>query len=1000
MSHSSVQKLSHDSNNNNTHMCPPHLFRRRGNDITKTLREHQFRFDNFICVVICSILFKLLIQSCSPKNKPAGQIKSTIALTSSIPSVSHTQNGQFARVTLLSDTLVHVETAEGTPSPSEHISTTPMVAMRSFVGPTSFSQTETESSLVVGTPRMRVRIDKTTLCVETARFNATSDRTDVLTQTCPQRLTESWKGVTFEVPSVRAAYGLGQHFSNPETSDGDLLGRVIDSGPYGNELRGFSGGANSIVQIPVVFVLRNDASGFGFFFDNQYKQRWDFTRQPWQANAFGSAMRYFVFADSTLREARSSYMALTGKPPVPPRKMFGLWVSEFGFDSWSELETKRKGLLEANIPHDGFVLDLQWFGGEFLGSKSRMGSLSFYEPWFPNPKETIARLKAEGAGIITVEESYIDENLPEHSNLASRGYLARKCDGCEPAYLTANPWWGKGGMLDWTLAAAGDYWHDWKREPLIDLGVLGHWTDLGEPEMYDGNAWYHGFPEQGLHAHADIHNLYSLLWAESIFRGYARNKRTQRPFILTRAGAAGIQRTGAAMWSGDIGSNLGALKAQATAQSHMSFSGIDYYGSDTGGFHRWSLDGDVGALYTQWFAQSALFDLPLRPHSWNTANIHETSPHAIGHVPSNRSNAQLRYQLFPYYYSLSHSAHRDGSPFVYPPLIDFPDDPVLARLGHQKMIGPWLLAGMVADYRGTQRSFYFPDALWFDFRTGQRIDARLEWEDEVPTVDDQGNFGLPLFARGGALIPLGNTQALTVRAFPAEGVTENRFLVIEDDGETTAYKRGAVAETPLLSRTKHDLLQEIEIRPTRGSFSGMQQSRDVTIEAVFGQKDVFLSGASLNDNSLPRCTESLPPCFSRREANDKYFAVIRLEDVDRSKNISIKLKWGRSPTETRQPRALLFVCENAVTRPGESIYVVGNHRVIGNWNLSRAVRLEPTLYPHWSRSVQGFQAGDSLEWKCVKLREHDLSLSSWSARLNTTVAVQEGLFAQPTRHNF
>ncbi len=997
-------------------MWRSHLISRWPNDNTEALPRLQMRCAEFLSIAFIFISFGVLLQACGQEFKPAGQIKSTIALKSSIPALTFSKDGLFARVTILGDELVHVESAAGAPPPVGHLHTTPMVAASAFPGPSAFQREEDAKSLSLSTPRMRVQLDKETLCVETARANGPFEKDSVLTRVCPEKLNANWKSLTFDVPVVRAAYGLGQHFSNPETSDGDLVGRLLESGPYGNELRGFSGGANSVVQIPVFFVLRDDATGFGVFFDNAYKQRWDLRSRPWKADAFGNTLSYFVFANESLRDARAAYMSLTGRPPVPPRKMFGLWVSEFGFDSWQELERKRKGLLDAGIPHDGFVLDLQWFGGEFFGSAARMGRLTFHEPWFPNAKENIERLKAAGAGLITVEESYVDAKLPEHSDLAQRGYLARKCEGCAPAYLTANPWWGKGGMIDWSLPAAGDYWHDLKREPLVDLGILGHWTDLGEPEMYDENAWYHGFPNLGLHAHADVHNLYSLLWSESISRGYSRNARRERPFILSRAGAAGIQRTGAAMWSGDIGANLGALKAQATAQSHMSFSGIDYYGSDVGGFHRWSLDGDVGALYTQWFAQSALFDLPVRPHSWNTANIHETSPHAIGHVPSNRANARLRYELFPYYYALAHAASREGSPFVYPPLLDFPADPILARLGHQKMIGPWLLSGLVADYRGTQRAFYFPDADWYDFRTGVRVRARAEWINEVPTVDENGRFTLPLFARGGALVPLespvpgkepalvgslgSSKQNLRVRAFPSDGKGTHRFTVVEDDGESIAYREGALAETPLFSRTEDDRLVEIRIGPTRGVFEDMETERSVTIEPVAARSGDSLHTVTFNGAPLPACKESKAPCFDGTPKTGERKTSIQLGTVARSHEIRLALNWTTRAREAPSPRALLFVCEDAKTQDGEGVYAVGSHARLGAWNLTRAVRLEPTLYPHWSRVVDGFQVDERVEWKCVKMKDADKSVVAWSSFSNVLVHIKSRLFAQPTRQNF
>jgi hypothetical protein len=239
---------------------------------------------------------------------------------------------------------------------------------------------------------------------------------------------------------------------------------------------------------------------------------------------------------------------------------------------------------------DGFVLDLQWFGGVLSGSdNSRMGSLDWDLTHFPDPANRIAELnQKQGVGIITIEESYISRGLPEYTSLAEKNYLARACATCPPSYLISNPWWGQGGMLDWTNPAAGIFWHDWKREPLITAGVIGHWTDLGEPEMYDAASWYSGITDDYLllNKHADVHNLFNLLWSQSIYEGYLRNGHTQRPFILSRSGAPGSQRYGAAMWSGDIGSNLISLTSQMNVQMHMSLSGMDYFGSDIGGFHR------------------------------------------------------------------------------------------------------------------------------------------------------------------------------------------------------------------------------------------------------------------------------------------------------------------------------------------------------------------------------------------------------------------------------
>ncbi|RXL52317.1 hypothetical protein EO238_34025, partial [Citrobacter sp. AAK_AS5] len=78
------------------------------------------------------------------------------------------------------------------------------------------------------------------------------------------------------------------------------------------------------------------------------------------------------------------------------------------------------------------------------------------------------------------------------------------------------------------------------------------------------------------------------------------------------------QRHGVAMTSGDIASNLESLATHLNAQLHMSFSGVDYFGSDVGGFLRRGLTGEaLDDLYTRWFATNAWLDVPLRPHTEN-----------------------------------------------------------------------------------------------------------------------------------------------------------------------------------------------------------------------------------------------------------------------------------------------------------------------------------------------------------------------------------------------
>lgn len=83
-------------------------------------------------------------------------------------------------------------------------------------------------------------------------------------------------------------------------------------------------------------------------------------------------------------------------------------------------------------------------------------------------------------------------------------------------------------MIDYTNDDCGDYWHNKKRQPLINVGVIGHWTDLGEPELYPALHC----PDTGGYAEgseADAHNIFNFRWIRGIYKGYVSNNEELRP---------------------------------------------------------------------------------------------------------------------------------------------------------------------------------------------------------------------------------------------------------------------------------------------------------------------------------------------------------------------------------------------------------------------------------------------------------------------------------------
>jgi alpha-glucosidase (family GH31 glycosyl hydrolase) len=383
------------------------------------------------------------------------------------------------------------------------------------------------------------------------------------------------------------------------------------------------------------------------------------------------------------------------------------------------------------------------------------------------------------------------------------------------------------------------------------------------------------------------------------------------------------------MWSGDVAPNMENLRGHLQTQMHMSLAGMDYYGSDAGGFLPPQDGGiqpsQVDELYTQWFANNALLDVPLRPHAWafgeENGNIHITPDHR-GHKPSNRANLLLRYELIPYLYSLAHRAYRFGEP-VFPPLVyHFQDDPNVRGIGNVKLIGDALLFGVVATFGQTDRRVYLPRGRWVDYHSGQWYDSA---GGEIPAVplyrerlNQQGIFTIPLFARAGAIIPqmyvdektrtvsgrrdvdpatLSDeerqrentlTTELKVKVFASTDPTS--FTLYEDDGITLDYLNGKVRETEISQRVEGDTIR-VMIGQAQGTFHGANSSRASVVDVFVDKRRA--TSVEVNGQALPR----LNSCPADIDAGKTGWCagpnLVRvrggIEPVDRAKKFIIRI---------------------------------------------------------------------------------------------------------------
>src|SRR5262249_60280296 len=102
----------------------------------------------------------------------------------------------------------------------------------------------------------------------------------------------------------------------------------------------------------------------------------------------GGGLHFFVFQGPGLQRLRRRFLGLTGFPPLPPRWVFGLLQSRYGYRNRQELENIAQTFRAKSLPCDALILDLFWF--------QEMGDLAFQPFDWPDPQDMIARLKDQG----------------------------------------------------------------------------------------------------------------------------------------------------------------------------------------------------------------------------------------------------------------------------------------------------------------------------------------------------------------------------------------------------------------------------------------------------------------------------------------------------------------------------------------------------------------------------------------------------------------------------
>lgn len=631
--------------------------------------------------------------------------------------------------------------------------------------------------------------------------------------------TDKHPQLTLKLEEGETLFGLGET-TGPLNKRG-LVRELWNTDVLGHASCVFPGLRRLYVSIPFLVSLRNGRAA-GLFWDNTSRMEWDLGRShPDQCRirAESGEIDLYFFLGPKLGDIGARHAELTGAMPMPPRWALGYQQSRYSYETRARVEQLAESFRSREIPCDAIHLDIHHMDEYrvFTFGKS-----------FPNPKEMIEGLAAQGFKTVAIVDPGVknDPKFPVLKRGMKENAFVKGAKGARD-YL-GKVWPGVSRFPDFFQARTRTWWG---REQgfLHDMGVAGIWNDMNEPANFALPT--KTLPEDCRHAtefgprrHAEVHNAYGSEMARASREGALAHAPNRRPFVISRAGYAGIQRH-ALVWTGDNSSYWEHLAESIPMLLNLGLSGVAFCGADTGGF----LDDANDELLARW-TQLAAFTPFFRNHS--NIGTRDQEPWCFGPEVEEvcRQAIQLRYQLLPYLYCLFAEARLKGTPIMRPLLWHHQNDPVAAETGDQFLLGQNLLVAPILRPGAKARSVYLPAGPWHNFWTGEPHSGRRH----VLALAELDT--IPLFVRGGTILPLGPAQQY-VDEVPTDIVNlhvwpgaPGELQWYEDDGQTNEYESESGAWLRRNIRyEEREKTSSLEFSATEGSFA----SRVKTWRIVF-----------------------------------------------------------------------------------------------------------------------------------------------------------------------
>ena len=686
-----------------------------------------------------------------------------------------------------------------------------------------FEVQETNAAVVIETEQMHVRVQRQECriaCFDKAGRPFAQDAD--MGMGWRMGAVAGWK----QIEADEHFYGFGERTGLLDKLSNRVTNWTVDALDYGSL-------TDEMYQAIPFFIALRPEVGYGIFFNTTFWSQFDIgAAQPgvWRMETRGGELDYYIIYGPEPANILRTYTKLTGRMPLPPRWALGYHQCRWSYESETVVRELAREFRSRSIPCDVIHLDIDYMRGYrvFTWSPKR----------FPNPAQLLGSLARNGFKTVTIIDPGVKYEPEADYHVFDQGVerdcFVRKANG---KVFHGYVWPDKAVFPDFLRPDVRQWWGDLHKS-LTEIGVAGIWNDMNEPALDDrpfgdpGNKiWFPLDAPQGpaneRTTHVEAHNLYGLTMAQASQEGLERLRPTERSFVLTRSGYAGVQRW-SSVWMGDNQSLWDYLEMSLPMLCNMGLSGVAFVGSDIGGF----AGNATAEMFARWMQVGMLYPL-MRGHSAMSTARHE--PWVFGDRVERicREYINLRYQLLPYFYTLFWEAATTGAPILRPLLYHFPNDPKTYTLYDQVLLGPSLMAAPIYRPGIEHRAVYLPQGTWYDWWSGDRYEGPTHILAHAPLER------MPLYVRAGAIIPMAPVMQyaderpldqLTLRIWQGTG----EYTLYEDDGHTFEYKNGAWATTTY--RVREDGQQAIvEIAARDGEWT--PPSREVIVQVVgFGEQ--------------------------------------------------------------------------------------------------------------------------------------------------------------------